>query len=135
LYARDYLRYASMMLNDPDAGRALVRRPIGQLATRWEEVLREENVEAFVWRLLKERVQLHLLLRSPDAYETVTLGLAARTMLDEMREWFRTAKSTIGLYRAIAALPSKQFDTIVLMYVLGYSSAKTASIMGIAPDT
>ncbi|WP_420823481.1 sigma factor-like helix-turn-helix DNA-binding protein [Streptomyces natalensis] len=40
-------------------------------------------------------------------------------------------ESSVGLYPAIARLPGRQFDVMVLHYVLDCSTAKTAGIMGI----
>ena len=44
-------------------------------------------------------------------------------------------ESALGLYTAIAGLPERQYDVIVLHYVLGYPSRRIAHIMGIKADT
>ncbi|MER6924497.1 sigma-70 family RNA polymerase sigma factor [Streptomyces spiralis] len=44
-------------------------------------------------------------------------------------------ESPLGLYTAIAALPERQFDVIILQYVLGYPSKQVANIMGINAGT
>jgi RNA polymerase sigma-70 factor (ECF subfamily) len=36
-----------------------------------------------------------------------------------------------GLYTAIAELPNRQFDVIVLRFILGYSAARIAWLLGL----
>ncbi|MFB7091528.1 RNA polymerase sigma factor, partial [Streptomyces sp. NPDC056296] len=43
--------------------------------------------------------------------------------------------SPLGLYTAITALPERQFDVIILQYVLGYPCKQAANIMGITAAT
>jgi len=52
-----------------------------------------------------------------------------------MRPAFEVMESVMGLYTAIAGLPERQYDVVVLYYVLGYTSPHIAKIMGIKPDT
>ena len=71
---------------------------------------------------------------SPDMH-TATLQRAARATLEALRRQFEVMESALGLYTAIAALPERQYDVVVLHYVLGYPSQQVANIMGIRPDT
>jgi RNA polymerase sigma-70 factor (ECF subfamily) len=52
-----------------------------------------------------------------------------------MRSHLAALESPLGLYTAIAALPERQFDVILLQYVLGYPSQQIAHIMGINAGT
>ncbi|MCD9146107.1 RNA polymerase sigma factor [Streptomyces albireticuli] len=52
-----------------------------------------------------------------------------------MRTQLQVMESSLGLFTAIASLPSRQYDVIVLHYVLGYPCSRIANIMGIKPDT
>ncbi len=44
-------------------------------------------------------------------------------------------QSTTGLYEAIAELPNRQFEVIVLRYLLGYPTTRVAWFMGIDERT
>ncbi|MEU3855272.1 sigma-70 region 4 domain-containing protein [Streptomyces sp. NPDC029554] len=44
-------------------------------------------------------------------------------------------QSTTGLYEAIAELPNRQFEVIVLRYLLGYPTSRVAWFMGIDERT
>ncbi|MGJ5748580.1 sigma-70 family RNA polymerase sigma factor [Streptomyces puniciscabiei] len=51
------------------------------------------------------------------------------------REHMAFMESRIGLYEAIARLPERQFDVVLLHYILGYDFGKTAKLMGIRQAT
>lgn len=137
LYARPHLRYAHTMLGSTKDARLVVRRLYSHLALNWEVVLKEESVEAYAWKLLKQRVETHLRLtgRSSQLVQTAAFEQAARATLEAIRSNFAVLESALGLYTAIAGLPERQFDVIVMHYVLGYPSGRIATIMGIKPDT
>ncbi|WP_055714068.1 RNA polymerase sigma factor [Streptomyces torulosus] len=146
LYTRPHLRYAHTMLGDKQAAKAVVQRCYSHLALNWAVVLKEESPEAYAWRLLKQRVELHLRItgsapsRTTTAYaspdmRTVAMQRAARATLEALRRQFEVMESALGLYTAIATLPERQYDVIVLHYVLGYPTEQVANIMGIKPDT
>ncbi|WP_331752083.1 sigma-70 family RNA polymerase sigma factor [Streptomyces sp. NBC_00829] len=138
LYAKAHLRYAHTMLGDKAAAKAVVRRCYSHLALNWANVLKAESPEAYAFRLLKQRVETHLCLTgagSSQMVQTAAFQHAARATLDAMRCQFEVMESALGLYTAIASLPERQYDVIVLHYVLGYRSSRIANIMGIKPDT
>ncbi|MFE6164211.1 RNA polymerase sigma factor [Streptomyces sp. NPDC056486] len=134
-----HLRYAHRMLGDKQAAKAVVRRCFGHLALNWPHVVNEESPEAYAWKLLKQRVEMHLRLAGQPAQSptvrTAALQDTARDTLEAMRHKFAVMESTLGLYTAIAGLPERQYDVFVLYYVLGYTSPHIAKIMGIKPDT
>ncbi|MEV5864842.1 sigma-70 family RNA polymerase sigma factor [Streptomyces sp. NPDC052071] len=125
------------MLGDKDAAKAVVRRCYSHLALNWANVLKQESPEAYAWKLLKQRVETHLRLggQTSQMVQTAAFQQAARATLEMMRRQFAVMESALGLYTAIAGLPERQYDVIVMHYVLGYSSPKIARIMGIKPDT
>lgn len=144
LYAKPHLRYAHTMLGDKQAARAVVQRCYSHLALNWAVVLKAESPEAYAWRLLKQRVELHLRITgsthgpsdaAPPDVRTAAMQRAARATLEALRKQLEAMESPLGLYTAIAALPERQYDVIVLHYVLGYSTQRVANIMGIKPDT
>ncbi|MFM9584267.1 sigma-70 family RNA polymerase sigma factor [Streptomyces caniscabiei] len=144
LYSRPHLRYAHAMLGDKTAAIAVVRRCYSHLALNWAVVLKQESPEGYAWRLLKQRVELHARItgsaqgRSPSARpgrRAAIMQRTARATLEAMRQQLKVMESPLGLYTAIAALPERQYDVIVLRYVLGYPTHQVANIMGIKPDT
>ncbi|MFY4719757.1 RNA polymerase sigma factor [Streptomyces sp. LaBMicrA B280] len=52
-----------------------------------------------------------------------------------MRSQMADLESPIGLYTAIAVLPERQFDVVIMQFVLGYPPKKVAEIMGIHVGT
>lgn len=137
MYVKAYLNYAHMMLGDKDAARAVVRRCFSHLALNWERVMRTQSPEAYAWALLKVRVDTHLRLAGldPQLVETAAFQRTASAVLESVRCKFAVMETALGLYTAIASLPERQYDAIVLLYVLGYPSDKVARIMGVERDT
>ncbi|MEU2560948.1 sigma-70 family RNA polymerase sigma factor [Streptomyces longispororuber] len=146
MYARPHLRYAATVLGDKKAATAVVRRLYAHLALNWPVILHDEDgPEAYAWRALKLRVESHLRMNpGPTAdgrstasgnVRTTAVHEAVRATLDVVRKELAELETPLGLYTAIAALPERQFDVIILHYVLGYPSQRVASIMGITAGT
>ncbi|MBC2876372.1 MULTISPECIES: RNA polymerase sigma factor [Streptomyces] len=137
LYARAHLRYAHTLLGDEDAARTVVRRVYVHLALNWVMVLKEESPAAYAFSYLKQCVETHLRLTGSVSQNLRTEGLrqAARATLEAMRRQLRVMDSSLGLFTAIASLPPRQYDVIVLRYVLGYPCSHIAYVMGIKADT
>lgn len=147
MYARPQVDYATTVLGDKEAAKAVVHHLYTHLARNWDTVLLQEGgPEAYAWRALKLRVETHARLTltptidgrstAPSANDrTTAVHYAVRATLWEMRSQLAAAESPLGLYTAIAALPARQFDVIILHYVLGYTSNRVADIMGISAGT
>ncbi|MEV7815548.1 sigma-70 family RNA polymerase sigma factor [Streptomyces flaveolus] len=147
MYARAQVDYATTVLGDKNAAKAVVRTLYAHLALNWDAVLFQEGgPEAYAWRALKLRVETHARMtiaptvdgRSTAASandRTTAVHDAVRATLGAMRSQLAAADSQLGLYTAIAALPVRQFDVIILHYVLGYPSSRVADIMGISAGT
>ncbi|MFF1834501.1 sigma-70 family RNA polymerase sigma factor [Streptomyces sp. NPDC058231] len=137
LYVKAYLSYAHTMLGDKAAALAVVRRCFSHLALNWPRVMKAESPEAYAWALLKSRVDTHLRLAglAPQMVETAAFQRTARAVLESVRCKFEVMETSLGLYTAIASLPERQYDVIVLLYVLGYPSDRVADILGVERDT
>ncbi|MDJ1135423.1 RNA polymerase sigma factor [Streptomyces iconiensis] len=103
----------------------------------WNRLVEEANPHASAWAHLKEAVNEVLLLEDrPSALpETALFARVSRAVLEDTRGEFAAMESSVGLYPAIARLPARQLDTVVLDYVLSYTTAKTARIMGVDEAT
>ncbi|ARZ72611.1 sigma-70 family RNA polymerase sigma factor [Streptomyces sp. HU2014] len=60
---------------------------------------------------------------------------AFAAVMDATRSRLQILESRLGLYTAITRLPERQYDVIVLRFVLGYPAERVAEIMGISPAT
>ncbi|GAB7101767.1 hypothetical protein JCM4814A_00810 [Streptomyces phaeofaciens JCM 4814] len=146
-YARAHVDYATAVLGDKEAAKKVVRSLYTQLALNWDAILLEEGgPEAYVWRALKLRVETHARMAVAPAGDgcrgaasahdrTTAVHDAVRATLGAMRSRLADADSPLGLYTAIATLPVRQFDVVILNYVLGYTIGRVADIMGISAGT
>lgn len=129
--------YAHLQLGNRAAGRQAVEAAFRDLHRVWAQALRQDSVEAYAWAVLRE----HIERRTPGGgiafVETATFdGFdICRAALRESQELFGEMESRLGLFAAIARLSEKQYDVIALRYVLGYSDAKVAHILGVAEST
>ncbi|MFD4973150.1 sigma factor-like helix-turn-helix DNA-binding protein [Streptomyces sp. NPDC058424] len=147
MYARPQLRYAATVLGDMKAAQTVVRHLYTHLALNWAAILlKDGGPEAYAWRALKMRVEIHMRMTVRPAADgrsatpagnerTTAVHEAVRATLESMRTQLAELESPLGLYTAIAALPERQFDVIILHYVLGYPSQQAAHIMGINAGT
>jgi RNA polymerase sigma-70 factor (ECF subfamily) len=136
-YYRGYRRYAHVHLGDRHTAGHLVHQVFMHLALNWARLMEEANPAASAWALLKESVagELQRQGRRPAMTETAVLQRVMRSVLESSRQEFAVIESALGLYPAIARLPERQFDVMVLRHVLGYSTATTARIMGVTDAT
>ncbi|WP_060887510.1 RNA polymerase sigma factor [Streptomyces caniscabiei] len=146
-YVRAHGGYATKVLGDKEAADGVVRTLYAHLAPRWNKLQHEEGgPEAYAWRVLKLLVGSHdrlttmpaagSLAASPSADDRDSLiHDAVRATLWGMRSELAAADSPLGLYTAISALPERQFDVVILHYVMGYTCDRIADIMGITVCT
>jgi RNA polymerase sigma-70 factor (ECF subfamily) len=145
LYHQAYFEYAFVQLGEQVTADRLVDQTFVFLAVIWHDVTAQENPEAFAWTLLKERVAAELedQGRPPAAMETMAFERAIRAacnpILDSFRAEFRAQVTELedgmGLYAAMARLPERQFDVMVLQFALGFPTKKTALVMGVCEAT
>ncbi|WFB10364.1 sigma-70 family RNA polymerase sigma factor [Streptomyces sp. LX-29] len=137
LYHRPYLEYAHLQLGDRRMAGELVHATFMQLAVIWPQMMADANHEAYAWALLKERVAKELLRQGRDVaiVESAAFSRATRAALESVRDQFAELESALGLYAAISRLPERQFDAMVLRFVLDYPTDRAAHIMGVTPAT
>ncbi|WP_406358561.1 RNA polymerase sigma factor [Streptomyces sp. NBC_00658] len=137
LYHRPYLEYAHIQLGDERSAGELVHATFMDLALNWPDMMEDANHEAYAWALLRERIadELRLQGRVPATVETAVFARVNRPALESVRDQLAEMESALGLYAAISRLPERQFDVMVLLYVLGYPTEQTAHILGVTPAT
>ncbi|WP_037866858.1 RNA polymerase sigma factor [Streptomyces sp. NRRL S-1868] len=136
-YRRAYLRYAELQLGDRQVAERVVHLVFVSLLKGWNRLMEEANPARSAWAHLREAVDEVLIHEDrPSALpETAAFARVRRAVLEGTRDEFAVMESSVGLYPAIARLPARQLDTVVLYYVQGYSTAQTAQIMGVDEAT
>jgi RNA polymerase sigma-70 factor (ECF subfamily) len=128
-----YHDYAEAQLGDRAAAEDAVHDAFCEIRASWEELLREGNLEQRAWAVVRRIVAGRLEAEDrPPAF--VLNGPVARA-LRAAQDQFKVMHSSRGLYEAIAELPPRQFDVIVLRYVLGYPTQRIAWFMGLGERT
>lgn len=136
-YYPPYVAYAGLQLGDDEAGADLVDQVMLDLAANWSRLMTEEAPEAAAWAILRLSITNYLAARGGQSAMTETAAFRrdARCVLEAFRVRLAALESDLGLYAAIARLPERHYDVIVLQYVLGYPPALVASMMGISQAT
>jgi DNA-directed RNA polymerase specialized sigma24 family protein len=137
-YGRVWLRYAHLQTGSRSSGEKIVRDTIRQLVGTWEHVLRQPSVTDHAWLVLKSGVNRWLESRDQEASMPGTAAFAVgarKVFLFETQAGFAVLDSALGLYAAISELPERQFDVIVLRYVLNQEIQYIADFLGISPET
>ncbi|MFP8888046.1 RNA polymerase sigma factor [Streptomyces mangrovi] len=136
-YYGAYREYARLQLGDAHSGSQLAHRVFMHLAMNWAGLMEEENPAACAWALLKEAVAAELEVQGRQAAigDTAVLTRVTRAVLESYRQQFAAMETALGLYNAIARLPERQFDVVILQHVLGYTTERTAQVMGVSEGT
>ncbi|MDG9709670.1 RNA polymerase sigma factor [Streptomyces sp. DH10] len=130
---RAYLRYAHVQLDSREGAEKVVEDVFVQLARAWTHVLQQPNVDAYAWAALKEEVVRRLEIQGRTLALVETAAFAA--VRHASRSRFTVLESKLGLYAAIARLPERQYDVILLCFVLGHPMRRVAELMGISYGT
>ncbi|NDZ77548.1 hypothetical protein G3I19_03220 [Streptomyces sp. SID10853] len=154
----EWQSYASLQVGESATAHALVRELRARLTLHWEHALRQESVEGHAWKIFKEIIfewlderglepALSRIAAPTGVYENI-LGTCdpsapgpepvremRETGMEEAREPGETREPRCGLYAAIAGLPERQYDVLLLRYVLEYDEARTAFLMGVPQET
>ncbi|GAA2500488.1 hypothetical protein GCM10010406_41240 [Streptomyces thermolineatus] len=128
-YARPYLGYAHLNLGNRDDAVRVVEQVFTELGRTWDDVMLQGNYRAHGWATLKEHVVAMLALhgRQQAMVETATFDSVLRAGRRRMAD----LESGLGLYAAIARLPERQSDIVILRHVLGWETKAIADLMGI----
>ncbi|MFD5880109.1 sigma-70 family RNA polymerase sigma factor [Streptomyces yangpuensis] len=99
----------------------------------WPDALQEANLQAFAWAQLREHVERY------RARQVVPVALVDTARYAALRRGSRRRleliESRSGVYEAIAELPDRHYDVVLLTYVMGLETPEVAQRMGIAVGT
>lgn len=133
-----WLRYAALQTDSSETGTRLIAGVRAHLQAQWNHVLTQDNVPRYAWICVKDHVDAWLTAhrREPLVPDTEAWQQAvSKLLLRELQEEFAVIDSPLGLYTAISRLPERQYEAIVLRYVLGADDPTIAVYLGISEQT
>ncbi|MEU9304545.1 sigma-70 family RNA polymerase sigma factor [Streptomyces sp. NPDC048269] len=130
---RAYLRYAHLQLGGRKDAEDVVDDVFTFLLKVWPHALQEASLHAFAWAALREHVERRMAALNRPVAMVETAWFAA--LRRSSRERLELLESKLGLYAAIADLPERHYDVVLLAFLLGNECDAVARMMGIAPAT
>lgn len=125
--------YAEVHFGTRAAAEEVIHEVFLEIHAGWMELLSAGNLEQGAWAIVRRAVhdRLELEGRAPAFVINGPIAQALAATRDKLQKM----QSTSGLYEAIAELPNRQFEVIVLRYLLGYPTVKVAWFVGIDERT
>lgn len=125
--------YAELHFGTRAVAEEVIHEVFLEIHAGWMELLSAGNLEQGAWAIVRRAVhdRLEMEGRAPAFVINGPIAQALAATKDKLQ----TMQSTTGLYEAIAELPNRQFEVIVLRYLLGYPTTKVAWFMGIDDRT
>ncbi|MFI1731051.1 RNA polymerase sigma factor [Streptomyces acidicola] len=125
--------YAEVHFGTRAAAEEVIHEVFLEIHAGWTELLSAGNLEQGAWAIVRRAVhdRLELEGRAPAFVINGPIAQALAATRDKLQKM----ESTSGLYEAIAELPNRQFEVIVLRYLLGYPTTKVAWFVGIDERT
>ncbi|MEW2299625.1 sigma-70 family RNA polymerase sigma factor [Streptomyces sp. NPDC006655] len=129
--------YAEVHFGTREVAEEVIHEVFLQIHAGWTELLSSGSLEQGAWAIMRRAVhdRLDREGRAPAFVINGPIAQALAPALATAREKLQKMESTSGLYEAIAELPNRQFEVIVLRYILGYPTAKVAWYVGIDERT
>ncbi|MBL1109770.1 sigma-70 family RNA polymerase sigma factor [Streptomyces sp. 5-8] len=128
-----FCAYAEIHFGSRTTAEEVVHVALVEVLAGWTELLRSENLVRGAWAIVRRTVHDRLKLENRAPAFAIKGPIAQA--LAAARDQLKMIESASGLYGAIAELPGRQFDVIVLRYMLGYPASKVAWYMGIDERT
>ncbi|MEU3355327.1 sigma-70 family RNA polymerase sigma factor [Streptomyces sp. NPDC037389] len=125
--------YAAELLGSRRDAEEAVHEAFCLIHTEWNDLLGSRSFEEETWSILR-MITMRWLRAKGTRPAFLAKGAFTQTM-DATRDQLTVLEESIGLYSAIAQLPDRQFDVIVLRYVLGYPTRKIAWLLGLDERT
>ncbi|MFF7196889.1 RNA polymerase sigma factor [Streptomyces sp. NPDC088197] len=126
--------YAEVTIGSRREAEEAVHRGFLEILGNWDALLGDGNFEQQAWAIMRRTVvrQLEAEGRAPALVDNGPLFQALYTaQMESARGQLQLMDSSQGLYAAIADLPSRQFDVIVLRFILGYPTTRIAWLLGL----
>jgi RNA polymerase sigma-70 factor (ECF subfamily) len=128
-----WVRLAHLYAGEREAAELIAYEVVLQLHETWEDVLEHERSPALhALEVLRGVIGTRFPERTGD--RLVENAAFLRAMAVAQHELAVLAES-IGVYSAISRLPERQFQVVVLRFVLGYPVRRAAMLMGVSHQT
>ncbi|WP_405856920.1 sigma-70 family RNA polymerase sigma factor [Streptomyces sp. NBC_01515] len=129
--------YAEVHFGTRETAEEVIHEVFLQIHAGWPELLSAGNLEQGAWAIMRRAVhdRLEHEGRAPAFVINGPIVQAMDKALATARDKLQKLESSSGLYEAIAELPGRQFEVIVLRYILGYPTTKVAWYVGIDERT
>ncbi|WP_059008026.1 RNA polymerase sigma factor [Streptomyces specialis] len=128
-----YHDYAETYLGDRRTAEEVVHRAFLEILSDWDEFLLAENTDQRAWSVVRRHVEQQLVDEGRPA--AFVVNGEVQQVLRATQDKFRYLHGNRGLYEAMAELPPRQFDVLVLRYVVGYETRRIAWFMGLDERT
>ncbi|MBT2383970.1 RNA polymerase sigma factor [Streptomyces sp. ISL-11] len=125
LHAAKWGAYARVRTGDREAAERIVAEVFARLRPCWPHVLRQPSAESCAWSLLREHLDRH----------PVDRGTAAHPLREEHPWRSGPPEEEMELCAAVARLPERQRDALVLHFVIGYTVGQVAELLGVEEAT
>lgn len=129
-----WVRYAHLHVGNREDAEQIAYETAFQLQSSWEHILSHQaNVPLHALGLLRSEIERW---RQEHGVEDPLVENAAflRAMRAGQSDFALLAES-LGVYGAIARLPERQHQAVVLRFALGYDVRLAAGLMGVSPAT
>ncbi|MFI1018444.1 sigma factor-like helix-turn-helix DNA-binding protein [Streptomyces sp. NPDC020965] len=130
--------YAEVQVGSRHVAEEVIHRAFLEILGGWSGLLRAGNLEQQAWAIVRQAVDEQL-TKEDRGPAFVVSGPIAQMLHEAHAQLFREARgqlltieSPTGLYEAIADLPPRQFEIIVLRYVLKYPADRVAWFVGLS---
>lgn len=124
------VRLARLLIRDPHLAEDLVQEVFGRVYPRWATILRTDDPDVYLRRMLVNANISRWRRRS--AREAV--GAVPAELSDRVDVGADVAERDV-LWRLIVELPTKQRATVVLRYYEDLDDARIGEILGCSPST
>jgi RNA polymerase sigma-70 factor (ECF subfamily) len=125
--------FAEIHLGSRPAAEAAVHDVFVEILAHWDDLLLGD-LERLTLSILHKHVAWRLQLAGHKPAFVLT-GPMQQNLERVRKELELRPESVTGLYEAITCLPPRQFNVIVLRYLLGYETKRIARAMGLDPRT
>ncbi|MFH9590710.1 RNA polymerase sigma factor [Streptomyces luteogriseus] len=125
--------YAEVHFGTRAAAEEVIHEVFLEIHAGWLELLSVGHVEQGAWAIVRRAVRDRL--ESEGRAPAFIINGPIAQALAATKDRLEKMQSTTGLYEAIAELPNRQFEVIVLRYLLGYPTSRVAWFMGIDERT
>lgn len=124
-----WVRYAHLHVGSLEDAEPIACEVVLQLHETWDHVLGHlDNASLHALALLRAEIERR---RPEHVTDHLVENSAFLRAMDGAQNGFALLAESLGVYSAVARLPERRFQVVLLRFVLGYSVKETAVRMGL----